>query len=163
MRAAVMPHPFQPGAGEHSTHRPAASRSDQANNETGERAKGRRGEARPEHREQIGQRTRYRAVGKHRRITLTRVVQTPSMLSSSPFKIHESRITGVSPRPAGRRPAPAKLRNTRSPVGAEKSVTLCDLQVFMYEATEPVSSQRPDGRSGVPIGAASGRLLMERS
>ena len=49
------------------------------------------------------------------------------------------------------------------PVGAENSVTLCDLQVFVYEATEPVSSQRPDGRSGVPIGAASGRLLMERS
>jgi hypothetical protein len=33
----------------------------------------------------------------------------------------------------------------------------------VYEATEPVSSQRPDGRSGVPIGAARGRLLMERS
>ena len=49
------------------------------------------------------------------------------------------------------------------PVGAENSVTLGDLQVFVYEATEPVSSQRPDGRSGVPIGAASGRLLMERS
>jgi hypothetical protein len=48
-------------------------------------------------------------------------------------------------------------------VGAENSVTLCDLQVFVYEATEPVSSQRPDGRSGGPIGAASGRLLMERS
>ena len=27
-------------------------------------------------------------------------------------------------------------------VGAENSVTLCDLQVFVYEATEPVSSQR---------------------
>jgi hypothetical protein len=49
------------------------------------------------------------------------------------------------------------------PVGAENSVTLCDLQVFVYEATEPVSSQRPDGRSGGPIGAACGRLLMERS
>ena len=48
-------------------------------------------------------------------------------------------------------------------MGAENSVTLCDLQVFVYEATEPVSSQRPDGRSGGPIGAASGRLLMERS
>ena len=48
-------------------------------------------------------------------------------------------------------------------MGAENSVTLCDLQVFVYEATEPVSSQRPDGRSGVPIGAACGRLLMERS
>ena len=48
-------------------------------------------------------------------------------------------------------------------MGAENSVTLCDLQVFVYEATEPVSSQRPDGRSGVRRGAASGRLLMERS
>jgi hypothetical protein len=54
-------------------------------------------------------------------------------------------------------------RDLAAPVGAENSVTLCDLQVFVYEATEPVSSQRPDGRSGVPIGAASGRLLMERS
>ena len=58
---------------------------------------------------------------------------------------------------------PPRPGRAPGPVGAESSVTLCDLQVFVYEATEPVSSQRPDGRSGVPIGAASGRLLMERS
>jgi hypothetical protein len=38
--------------------------------------------------------------GKHRRITLTRVVQTPSMLPSSHFKITNQTVTGVSPRPA---------------------------------------------------------------
>jgi hypothetical protein len=48
-------------------------------------------------------------------------------------------------------------------VGAENSVTLCDLQVFVYEATEPVSSQRADGRSGEPMGAACRRQLMQRS
>jgi hypothetical protein len=48
-------------------------------------------------------------------------------------------------------------------VGAQNSVTLCDLQVFLYEAAEPVSSQRPDGRSGGPMSAACGPLLTERS
>ena len=32
------------------------------------------------------------------------------------------------------------------PVGAENPVTSCDLHVLVYEAAEPVSSQRPDGR-----------------
>ena len=43
--------------------------------------------------------TRFPALtgaGKHRRITLTRVVQEPSMLSSSNPKIHQPRFTGVS-------------------------------------------------------------------
>ena len=62
---------------------------------------------------------------------------------------------------AAETPTPAPLISQVKPVGAENSVTLCDLQVFVYEATEPVSSQRPDGRSGGPIDAASGRLLME--
>ena len=35
------------------------------------------------------------------------------MLSSSPSKIHEPPVTGVSRRPPDRRPAAAKLRNTR--------------------------------------------------
>jgi hypothetical protein len=36
------------------------------------------------------------------------------MLSSSPSKIHEPRVTGVLPPPTAPRPAPAKLRNTRA-------------------------------------------------
>jgi hypothetical protein len=34
-------------------------------------------------------------------------------------------------------------------VGAENPVTSCDLHILMYQTTEPVSSQRPDGRAGV--------------
>jgi hypothetical protein len=34
------------------------------------------------------------------------------------------------------------------PVGAEKAVTSCDLQVFVWEAAEAVSSQWPDGCAG---------------
>jgi hypothetical protein len=36
------------------------------------------------------------------------------MLSSSHSKIHEPPVTGVSRRPPDRRPAAAKLRNTRA-------------------------------------------------
>jgi len=60
-------------------------------------------------------------------------------------------------------PLPGVRERRRAPVSAENPVTACDLHVLVQKATEPVSSQRPDGRSGVPIGAASGRLLMERS
>jgi hypothetical protein len=109
-----MPHPFQAGAGEHPTYRLAAGRSDQTNDETTERPEGRSGEARPEHREQGGQRNRYRAVGKHRRITLTRVVQTPSMLSSSHSKIHEPPVTACRHRRPADAPVGQELRNTRA-------------------------------------------------
>jgi hypothetical protein len=48
-------------------------------------------------------------------------------------------------------------------VGAENSVTSCDLQILVYETTEAISSQRPNGRCGVRGSAACGRVLMERS
>jgi hypothetical protein len=47
------------------------------------------------------------------------------MLSSSPSKIHEPRVTGVSPRPTTSDSA-RKLRNTSYPVGAENYVTRPD-------------------------------------
>ena len=62
------------------------------------------------------------------------------MLSSSPSKIHEPRVTGVSPRPTDQRQR-QKNCETRVPlVGAENSVTSCDLQILVYQATEAVSS-----------------------
>jgi hypothetical protein len=45
------------------------------------------------------------------------------MLSSSPSKIHEPRVTGVSPRPTTSDSA-RKLRNTSEPVGARNSAHL---------------------------------------
>jgi hypothetical protein len=41
-------------------------------------------------------------------------------------------------------------------VGAENSVRSCDLHILVYEATEPISSQRPKNRSGVRGSAAAG-------
>jgi hypothetical protein len=41
-------------------------------------------------------------------------------------------------------------------VGAENFVTSCDVQIFVYEATELVSSQRPDGRRGERGSVAGG-------
>ena len=61
------------------------------------------------------------------------------MLSSSPSKIHEPLVIGVSPRLTDRRRR-QELRNTSDRVGAENPVTLCDLQILVYEATEAVSS-----------------------
>ena len=99
VRAAVMPELLQAGAGEHPAHRSAASLTDQTNDQADERAEGRSGKAGPEHGHEIGQRARYGGSGKHRRITLTRVVQEPSMLSSSHPKITDLAIPGASPRP----------------------------------------------------------------
>jgi hypothetical protein len=48
-------------------------------------------------------------------------------------------------------------------VGAENPVMSCDLHVLVYEAAEPVSSQRPDGCSGERGSGACGRALMQRS
>ena len=42
------------------------------------------------------------------------------MLSSSPSKIHEPRVTGVSPRPTDQRQR-QKLRNTRGPLPASST------------------------------------------
>jgi hypothetical protein len=52
------------------------------------------------------------------------------MLSRSHPKIHEPRLTGVSPIPRTSDSA-RKLRNTSNPMGAENSVTACDLQVLV--------------------------------
>src|SRR3954470_17345212 len=98
-----MPHLLQPGAGEHSTHRSAAGLRDQTNNQSDEGLEGGSGKARAELGQQTGQRARGGGAGRHRRTTLTRTVNERSMLSSSPSKIHEPRVTGVSPRPTDQR------------------------------------------------------------
>src|ERR687897_3494915 len=98
-----MPHLLQPSAGEHSTHRSAAGLRDQTNNQSDEGLECGGGEARAELGQQTGQRARGGGAGRHRRTTLTRMVNERSMLSSSPSKIHEPRVTGVSPRPTDQR------------------------------------------------------------
>src|SRR5215213_3541013 len=95
-----MPHLIQPGTGEHSAYRSTAGLRDQTNNQADDRRECRCGKARPEHGQEVGQRARYGGAGKHRRITLTRVVQTPSMLSPSPSKITDLAMPGASLRPA---------------------------------------------------------------
>ena len=47
------------------------------------------------------------------------------------------------------------------PVGAENRVTLCDLQVLVEEAAEPVSSEHADGGPGFWRDAACGRSLIQ--
>ena len=46
-------------------------------------------------------------------------------------------------------------------VGAENSVTSCDLQVLVDETAEAVSSEWSDGRAGGRGSAACGRVLIE--
>jgi hypothetical protein len=46
-------------------------------------------------------------------------------------------------------------------VGAEYRVTLCDLQVLVDEAAEPISSEHADGRPGTWRDAACGRSLIQ--
>ena len=46
-------------------------------------------------------------------------------------------------------------------MGAENSVTSCDLQILVNEAAEAVSSLRSDGRAGGRGSAACGRVLIE--
>ena len=123
VRAAVMPQLLQTGSDQHSTHRSTASLSDQTNNQPDERREGRSGKARPEHGQETGQRGRYGGAGKHRRITLTRVVQEPSMLSSSHPKITDLAIPGASPRPTGPGSTPQNCETRADPVGAENRVT----------------------------------------
>jgi hypothetical protein len=96
MCTRVMPQPLQACAERHAAHRAAPGLGDQPNDQTVERGKGWCGETGPEDRQQICQRTRYRAIWKHRRIALTRVNQTPSML---PSLTPQPRIpaAGVSP------------------------------------------------------------------
>jgi len=47
------------------------------------------------------------------------------------------------------------------PVGADKPVMSCELDVLVEEAAEPVTSERPDDRSGGWRGTARGRALMQ--
>ena len=94
-----MPHLIQPGAGEHSTHRSAAGLRDQADHQSDEGLECGSGEERAKLGKQTGQRARCGGAGRHRRITLTRTVHERSMLSRSHPKIHEPRVTGVSPVP----------------------------------------------------------------
>jgi hypothetical protein len=101
--AAVMPHLIQPGTGEHSTYRSPAGLRDQADNQPDEGLECGSGKARAELGQETGQRARCGGAGTHRRTTLTRTVQEPTMLSSSPSKIHEPLVTGVSPRPTHQR------------------------------------------------------------
>ena len=112
-RAAVMPDLIQPGTGEHSAYCSTAGLRDETDKQADEGRECRCGKAEPEHGQEVGQRARYGGAGKHRRITLTRVVRTPSMLSPSPSKITDLAIPGASSRPTDLA-APAKLRNTRA-------------------------------------------------
>jgi hypothetical protein len=66
------------------------------------------------------------------------------MLSSSPAKIHEPRVTGVSPDPRTG-DSPRKLRNTRYPVGAENRVTASDQDVRRHPTSQPRLPRRPAG------------------
>src|SRR6185312_8128819 len=45
-------------------------------------------------------------------------------------------------------------------VGAENTVTSCDLHVLVYQAAESISSQRPECSSGRRGSGACGRLLI---
>src|SRR4029078_2873430 len=83
-----MPQLLQTGSDQHSTHRSTASLSDQTNNQPDERREGRSGKARPEHGQETGQRGRYGGAEKHRRTTLTRVVQKRRC-----FPLHTPRST----------------------------------------------------------------------
>src|SRR6185295_11449731 len=101
VRAAVMPYLIQPSPDEHSAYRSAPGLRDQTNKQADESGECRSGKAWAEHGQQVGQRARYGGAGKHRRITLTRVVRTPSMLSPSPSKITDLAVPGASLRPTG--------------------------------------------------------------
>jgi hypothetical protein len=48
-------------------------------------------------------------------------------------------------------------------VGAENPVTSRDLQILVYEAAEPISTQRSDRRAGAWGSGVGGRALMQRS
>ena len=136
-----MPHLIQPGAGEHSTHRSAARLRDQADNQSDEGLEGRSGKARPEHGQETGQRARYGGAGKHRRITFTRVMKEPSMLSSSPSKIHEPRHRRVpTTATADQR---QKLRNTRG-LGPRTGPVLRQDRLPRHE---PADRRHPRGRA----------------
>ena len=72
-------------------------------------------------------------------------------------------VDGRIDRSGRRRDDPEGLTGPLRPVGAENSVTLCDLRVFVDEPAEPVSSQAAGWWRRGPMGAACGRLLVEGS
>src|SRR3954465_13074772 len=76
--------PFQASTEQHPAHRAPPGLGDQPHHQTAERGEGWDGETGPEDHQHISQRTRYRAIRKHRPTALTRVNQTPSMLPSFP-------------------------------------------------------------------------------
>ena len=53
------------------------------------------------------------------------------------------------------------LGGRASRVGAENAATSGDLHVFVDEAAESISPERPDGRAGAWWGAALGWVLIE--
>src|SRR6478609_11400656 len=118
-----MPDLIQPCAGEHSAYRSAPGLRDQTNKQADESGECRCCKAWAEHGQEVGQRARYGGAGKHRRITLTRVVQAPSMLSPSPAKITDLAPARRDDLRTGQHP---KLQNTRPPVGCQKSVWVVD-------------------------------------
>jgi hypothetical protein len=112
------------------------------------------GKARAELGQETGQRARCGGAGTHRRTTLTRTVQERTMLSSSPSKIHEPLVTGVSPRPAHRRQRQETAkhectcgcrepchRHHESLISAFATSGSCD------HGTQPAKHERPRGLS----------------
>src|SRR3954467_5046380 len=95
MRPRVMPDPFQASTEQHPAHRAPPGLGDQPHHQTAERGEGWDGETGPEDHQHISQRTRHRAIRKHRPIAPPRVNQTPSMLPSFPPG-PRTRATGVS-------------------------------------------------------------------
>ena len=107
----------------------------------------RTGKARAKLGKQTGQRARCGGAGTHRRITLTRTVHERPMLSRSHPKIHEPRLTGVSPVPRTS-DSPRKLRNTRG-LGSERS------------GLGPRRAARPGVGAGVTDSFAAGMIATE--
>jgi hypothetical protein len=80
------------------------------------------------------------------------------MLSSSHPKIHNPRVTGVSPRPKDRLQR-QKLRNTSDPVSADNQVTCA---TCMYPAGRPCRS-RPASNTYQAAEAVSCSLVTARN
>jgi hypothetical protein len=69
------------------------------------------------------------------------------MLSSSPSKIHEPLVIGVSPRLPDRRRR-QELRNTRDPVGAENPATASDQHLLSATGLACRAGARPGPWAG---------------
>ena len=117
VRAAVMPHLIQPGAGDHSTHRSTAGLRDQPNHQSDEGVECRGGEARTELGKQTGQTSAGRwgreASTDHSHEDGERAVDTVLVTLQDPRTTSHRRV----PTAHGPATAPGKLRNTRG-IGA---------------------------------------------